>query len=270
MVPHPMKPRESFRVSLKTEDVDAIVFWTKYPASLMPYFDEIKSRGYPFIFLYTLTSYGPLLESNLPPLQDHISMFQELATKFGAERIIWRYDPIILSDQTDESFHLSNFKRLATRLEGFTRRVIISYLDYYGFVMRRLAALEDKGFELWDMKKTSPPMIALSKELARIARRHGMEIQSCAEDRDLTKAGIMPGSCIDGKLLQRIFNRPFPLKKDPGQRKKCLCTISKDIGVYDTCAHQCLYCYAIRNPGLAEQRFKSHNPHAPSLTPSIV
>ena len=268
-MPHPMKPNEVFRVSLKLEDVSAIVFWTKYPKTLLPHLDEMKSRGYRFIFLYTLTPYGPPLEGNLAPLDERVQMFRELSVKIGAERIIWRYDPIVLSNQTDKAFHLANFENLAKLLEGFTRRVIVSFLDYYSFVTRRLADLRKYGFEVLSAEEIPPQASALAEGLCKIALQHGLEIQSCAEERDLRKGGIAPGSCIDGLLLHRLFGDLFPLKKDPGQRKNCLCTISKDIGVYDTCGHQCVYCYATRNLDIAARRCASHNPSAPSLVGDI-
>jgi DNA repair photolyase len=264
-VPHPMKPRESFRVSLNSEDVDAFVFWTKYPKSLLPRLQEIESSGYPFIFLYTLTPYSSPLEKRLPPIENRLQMFKELAVRFGRERVIWRYDPIILSNQTDEAFHVSNFSKLASALKGHTQRVIISFLDYYGFVMRRLSELEKDNFIVYDRDTVAAQAPSLTAKLVKIAGANHMQIQSCAEELDLKETGVASGSCIDGALLQRLFNKPFPQKKDPGQRKKCLCTVSRDIGVYDTCGHQCAYCYAIRNPEVAEQRCKSHHPDTPSL-----
>jgi DNA repair photolyase len=265
VVPHPMKPQVVFRVSLKAEDVDAIVFWTKHPKTLLPHLDEIASRGYRFMFLYTVTPYGPPLETQLPPLEDRIQLFQEVSKRIGANRVVWRYDPIIISNRTDEPFHLDGFEKLSARLEGLTRTVIVSFVDFYGFVTRRLAGLRRYDLEVLSPDETAARAIPLAEGLREIASRYGMEIQSCAEERDLQKAGISPGSCIDGRRLQRLFGGRFPTKKDPGQRKKCLCTISKDIGVYDTCGHQCVYCYATRNLDLAAQRCASHNPSALSL-----
>lgn len=265
LVPHPMNLQTISRVPLRVDDVDAIVFWTKYPKALFPHLPEIASRGYRFIFLYTVTPYAAPLESRLPPLEDRVQMFRELGRKISAERVIWRYDPIILSNQTDETFHLENFAKLAALLEGFTRRVIVSFLDYYPFVTRRLADLRKYDFKVLGADEIVPRALTLAEGLRRIALQHGMDIQSCAEEQDLRKSGVSPGSCIDGLLLHRLFGGRFPVKKDPGQRKKCLCTISKDIGIYDTCGHQCTYCYATRHPDIAAERCTSHDPTAPSL-----
>jgi len=265
VVQHPIRPQTAYRVSLKLEDVDAIVFWTKYPKSIVSHLDEIQSRGYRFIFLYTLTPYGPPLENRLPLLEERLWMFRQLSQRLGAERVVWRYDPIILSNQTDAAFHIEEFERLAAHLEGFTKRVIISFVDYYPFVFRRLTRLKQNGIEVCAAGEIATHAPALAKELCAIAHQHGMEIQSCAEELDLKSAGMRPGGCIDGLLLHKLFGLRIPLKKDPGQRKVCLCTVSKDIGAYDTCGHGCVYCYASRDLAVAAQRCASHDPFAPSL-----
>ncbi|MFH1011804.1 MAG: DUF1848 domain-containing protein [bacterium] len=270
VVQHPMRPQIAYHVSLKVEDVDAIVFWTKYPKSLLPFLDEIESRRYRFLFLYTLTPYGPPLESRLPPLEERLQMFRQLSTKLGAERVLWRYDPIVLSNRTDESYHEQSFGQLASNLAGFTQRVIVSFVDYYPFVARRLANLRTEGLDVCVESEIRAKAIPLAKRLRRIALQYGIEIQSCAEELDMKEAGIAPGSCIDGLLLHRLFAVRAPLKKDPGQRKYCLCTVSKDIGAYDTCGHLCAYCYASRDLSLAARRCAEHDPSAPSLLGHIT
>jgi DNA repair photolyase len=265
IVQHPIRPQTVTRVSLKPEDVDAIVFWTKYPKSVLPHLDEIESRGYRIIFLFTLMSYGPPLENRLSPLEERLDSFRRLSQRLGADRVIWRYDPIIFSNRTDTASHKKEFERLAASLAGFTKRVIISFVDYYPFVFRRLTHLKHDGIEVYSAKETAAHSPALAKELCAIAHQHGVEIQSCAEELDLQGTGVHPGGCIDGFLLHQLFGLRIPLKKDPGQRKVCLCTISKDIGAYDTCGHGCVYCYASRDLAVSAQRCAFHNPSAPSL-----
>jgi DNA repair photolyase len=265
LVQHPIRSQIAYRVSLKPEDVDAIVFWTKYPKSLWPHLDETESRGYRFIFLFTLTPYGSPLESRLPPLEERLEIFRRLSTRLGAEKVVWRYDPIVLSNRTDESFHVREFERIASQLKGFTRRVIISFVDYYPFVARRLAKLREEGLEVFDESALRAGALPLAASLHRIALQHGLEIQSCAEELNLKEAGIAPGSCIDGLLLHQILGVRVALKKDPGQRKSCLCTVSKDIGAYDTCGHLCAYCYACRDLAVAAARCAAHDPSSPSL-----
>jgi len=84
----------------------------------------------------------------------------------------------------------------------------------------------------------------LLAEMARVATANQLEIQSCAEERDFSQIGIPPGACIDGDLLERLFGPGKSWKKDPAQRKHCLCSQSRDIGSYGSCGHGCPYCYA--------------------------
>ena len=43
--------------------------------------------------------------------------------------------------------------------------------------------------------------------------------------------------------------------KDKGQRESCGCIVSKDIGQYDTCNNQCIYCYANSSPRIANSNY---------------
>ena len=55
-------------------------------------------KEYMYYFQFTLTSYGKDIEANVPNKNDiMIPAFRELSNKIGAERVIWRYDPIFLT-----------------------------------------------------------------------------------------------------------------------------------------------------------------------------
>ncbi len=128
---------------------------------------------------------------------------------------------------------------------------------------KRLAALEDQGLQ---PVEPGPEAIALLiRDMVAAAEHHGIELSSCAETRDLRFLGVRPGRCIDADYLSRIFNLHLPQRKDPSQRKTCRCSVSKDIGMYDTCPAGCVYCYATGNPETARRRHREHGPESPSL-----
>jgi len=227
------------------EQAEVFAFWTRDPKAILDNSDELEKRGYGFFVMTTLTSYPAILEPNAPPLDRVIQTMRSLADKITADRVIWRYDPVFLSNITDFGFHRRNFAAIAARLNGKVNKVIISLYDEYSRAEKRLAALEREGV-LGRITDRGPEFKDLICELARIAQREGMEIQSCAEE--LSDLGIKSGACIDGEYLHRIFGfRNSGLKvhtKDPGQRSRCLCVQSVDIGSYGDCPAGCVYCYA--------------------------
>lgn len=264
-VPNPMNPAQVARVSLAPPEVDAIVFWSKNPAPLLPHLDELDARGFRYYFQFTLNAYAPEIEPHVPALDKRLETFRALSRRIGPERVIWRYDPIVISNRTDGVFHRERFAAIAESLGGATERVVVSVVDFYRKTDRRLALLEHQGYRFDRNAAASADTAALLADLAAVARAHHMEIQSCAEDGDLSRSGIAPGRCIDERLINRLWHLNLPYRKDPSQRKLCLCTVSKDIGVGDTCRHGCRYCYATKDHALAEQRSEAHDPVAPML-----
>ena len=232
-------PGPGRRVSLKREDVDAIVFWSRDPRPFMRHLPEIDRLGYPYYFLLTATGYPRLLEPAVPRVEDAVACFRELTARLGRRRIIWRYDPAIFTLATGAGFHEENFSRLAALLSPFAFRVIVSFFDPYAKALRRL---RQAGVDADEASGTPEMQVALLARFAAIAAAAGLEIRSCAEPQ---QAGhVPPGKCIDEGLVNELFGLDLAYRKDPAQRKLCLCQKSVDIGSYGACRHGCLYCYA--------------------------
>jgi len=266
LVPNPMNMKQASRVSLKPKDVDAIVFWTKNPAPMLPYLAELDKLGFRYYFQVAINDYPKVLEPNIPSIDERLQGFLHLTRHVGPSRVIWRYDPIIISNRTPFDFHKDRFSKIATDLHGATRRVVVSVVDFYEKTKRRLLELEkEEGFAFDIEAARSPSMAVLLKELAAIAKKADMEIFTCAEERDFSEVGIPSGRCIDESLLNKIWGLNIKYRKDPTQRKFCLCMVSKDIGVNNTCVHGCPYCYSTSNYTLAERRHKEHDPASPAL-----
>ncbi|HEY3377181.1 MAG TPA: DUF1848 domain-containing protein, partial [Armatimonadota bacterium] len=265
-VVNPFNPRQVSHVSLRPEHVDAIVFWTRNAAPLLPYLAELNGRGYRYYFQYTLTGYNSAIEPNVPEVANVVTTLTQLAAAIGPERICWRYDPILFTNTMPPEYHLEHFAALASALRGLTQHVTVSLFDEYRGAMRRLRELAP-AVQLLEIPETSERFAHCMRTLASIAEAQGMAISSCAETVDLRPYGIMPGQCIDGAYLRRVFGIEVATAKDPNQRAACGCVASKDIGAYDTCLHGCRYCYATHRDGLAAARHAAHGVESPALLP---
>ncbi|MEI6614207.1 MAG: DUF1848 domain-containing protein [Chrysiogenales bacterium] len=239
VVKNPFRPAQAKTVSLKKQDVDAFVFWSRDPRPFLEHLPEIDRDGYPYYFLITVTGYPRLLESLTPLPEEAVLFFKELAGRIGRRRVIWRYDPVIFSDQTDFNFHVHTFSRLANLFAQFTSRVIVSFFDPYPKALRML---QKAGIQAGTAAGTPEQQLGLLERFAGIVTASGLEIQSCAEAASGTS--VRSGKCIDEGLLNELFGLGLSYRKDPAQRKLCLCQQSVDIGSYGTCRHGCLYCYA--------------------------
>ena len=239
LVPNPYNPRQMSRVSLVPAEVDAIVFWTRNPRPLLPHLRELDDRGYRSYFQFTILGYPRALDPRSPSLAASVAVFQRLAEQVGPERIVWRYDPIVFTGLTPPAYHEEQYGRLAALLRGYSRRSVVSLVDLYRKTRRRLDLLAGTPaqFQTWD----SATCHALLSRLDEIARVNGFEIKSCAEEEDWTAQGIRPGKCVDPQLLGRVFGLTLKGDKDPRQRPACGCTVSRDIGIYDTCPLGCAW-----------------------------
>jgi DNA repair photolyase len=265
---NPFNSKQVSGFSLKPEDVDAICFWTKNPKPLIKHLDELDERGINYYFQFTLNPYDKTFEPKVPTSDERIATIKELAGRIGAERVVWRYDPVILSSITPVTWHLEQMERIARQLKGSTRRLVFSFYDFYGKGQGRLnKALTGTGIELEDITASEhqSALELVATGFKDIARRHRLQISSCSEEVDLTPIGIPHGACIDGNLIKELFGVRTTASKDKNQRESCGCVESADMGIYNTCQFGCGYCYANFNEGMIENNCRKHFPDSPSL-----
>ncbi len=258
LVRNPFNANRFQRVSLAVKDVDALVFWTRNPGKLIPHLQELDCLGYRYYFQYTITGYPKVIEKSGPDLNQAISMFIKLSDLLGPQRVLWRYDPILVSNITTIEQHLKQFAAIASALRGRTQLVTISFAEFYKKTLKNLRHVN--ALSVTDITGDPERMRELVSNLARIAEHNDMEMRTCAVEADLRGSVILPGKCIDELRLKEIFGTAYPNKKDNGQRSGCNCVKSIDIGQYTTCLHGCLYCYATTSHRQAAANRARHDP----------
>lgn len=255
LVRNPINPRQVSRIDLSPETVDGIVFWSKNPAPLLRRLDDL--RDYSFYVQFTINPYGRDLEGNLPEEEHLFATFEALAEAIGPERVVWRYSPVIVNAAYSEAFHLDSFAEYARRLNGLTCKCNLAFLDIYAKIRRSMRALGISDMPEDIKKRMASLMFA-------IAKAEGITLGACG-NLDLAAAGVPPARCVDAALLEALGGKPVRYRKDPGQRSDCYCTLSADIGSYNTCPHECAYCYANYSPKTARKRLAAHDPASPML-----
>lgn len=188
-VRNPMNQHQISRILLSPDVVDCIVFWTKNPANMM---EKLKYlHNYAYYFQFTLTGYGKDVEPNLPNKRGElIPIFKRLSEKIGKEKVIWRYDPILISRRYTMNYHLKAFEEIAGNLADYTEKVVISFIDLYSKTQRNTRELDIR-------RMTNEEIMGMAGQMAQIASKYHLTIESCAEQINLQEVGIRHGSCID-------------------------------------------------------------------------
>ncbi len=261
-VRNPMNAHQISRIDLSSDVVDCIVFWTKNPANMIEKLEHLKN--YVYYFQFTLTGYGKDVEPNLPDKREElIPTFKRLSQKIGKEKVIWRYDPILISRRYTTDYHLKAFEEIASNLADYTEKVIISFVDFYSKTQRNAREIDIR-------QMTNEEMISLAGEMAQIASKYNLIIETCAEQINLQEAGIQHGSCIDKKLIERILGCKLIVEKDKNQREECGCFESVEVGAYNTCLNGCKYCYANFNDNKVKDNVKLYDRDSALLCGNIT
>jgi len=278
------------------QDTSFIVFWSKNPRPLLNHFDYLKERNIGCYIQYTLNDYeSEGLERGVPILSERIDTFKQLVDKLGKGRVIWRFDPLILTDDISIDTLLSKIERIGDQLQGYTEKLVFSYADILSY--RKVKANLEKGnipYHEW----IESQMLEFAERLAKLNKKWGYTLATCGEKVDLQQFGIGHNHCVDDALIIRFAYenkvlmdflkvKVFPMpssdlfgntealpsdaiilpnntyathgdNRDKGQRLFCGCIVSKDIGEYNTCPHLCEYCYANSSKEIAMRNWKKH------------
>lgn len=253
---NPMNPHQISRIQMNPENMDGIVFWSKNPEPMLSHLSELNS--FPYYIQYTCNAYGQDTEPGLPSLARRLDTFFRLSEALGAKRVIWRYDPVFLSRKYSVQWYLEQFEQLAEKLEGITEQCVFSFLDYYRNTGKRMETLGLRSLNKEEMN-------ILAAGFSAFAEKRGMRLCTCAERLDLSAYRISHGKCVDSRLLEEISGRKAAAGKDRNQRPECGCDASVDIGVYRTCSHGCLYCYASGSRKTLEANLSRYRENSPVL-----
>ena len=288
-------PFNGVRSFVSYEKCRFIVFWSKNPKPLLGHLDELKDRNIGCYIQYTLNDYEKEgLEKGVPPLEERIDTFKRLVDQLGKGRVIWRFDPMILTDQIVLDDLLRKVENIGDRLQGYTEKLVFSYADIASYKKVRSNLEKSRiSYREW----TEPQMEEFARRLSELNRKWHYLLATCGEKIDIGQYGIRHNRCVDDELMIRFAHHdkalmdflgveiktvenslfgtePVPasairlsetqyaLKKrdnrDKGQRQFCGCILSKDIGEYNTCPHLCEYCYANASKEVAMRNWKEH------------
>ena len=229
------------------KDVDAILFCTKNP---LPILDSIKRIDKPILFHVTLTPYKEDIEPNVISKKDVIEGIKKLSSLLGVDRVVVRYDPILLNNKYDVTYHKKAFEKVCKLLDGYVKKIIVSFIDDCKNVRNHTNDLRLRKFTDDDYRE-----IGLS--FSKSASLHGMSVQTCFEEHDLVQYGFVRGECMSHELAYQLTGKAY---SDWKARKEnlCHCVQMVDMGAYNSCKHLCKYCYANFNENEINKNISNH------------
>jgi DNA repair photolyase len=291
--------RKSDPIYISFQEARLFVFWTKNPEPLMEYLPFIDTLGLNYYFHYTLNDYVKEgFERNIPALEHRIKTFIRLSEMIGKERVILRFDPLLLVGDLTVNRLLLRISNIGNQLVTHTNKLVFSFADIlrYRNVQNNLNREYPhcNGSYHYPAEFEHKQKIALAEGIEKLFSEWvkinpDFKVATCAEDIELENYQISHNKCIDNDLILKIFandaklmdrlgvstnNLPLfreevtgkrPGLKDKGQRKACGCIISKDIGSYNTCSHLCAYCYANSSPAAVRKNLQKLSTDSESI-----
>lgn len=265
---------------VSTKSARCVVFWTKNPKPFMKHLDWCDKNIPNYYFQFSLNDYDKeKYEAKVPSVQSRINTFKELSQRLGKTRVVWRYDPLILTSDISIDELIKRIKNIGDEIHTYTAKLVFSFVDIS--IYKKVQS---------NLNKENVPYIEWSKELMNefasklheLNKSWNLQLGTCSEKIDLEKYAIVHNKCIDDDLMIDLFSDDKGLMdflgveihggglfgdgeviktrnlKDKGQREDCGCIMSKDIGAYNTCPHECNYCYANTSKEIAMRNYQRY------------
>jgi len=255
LVRNPYYPQQVIRYRLSPELVDCLAFCTKNPLPMLERLSEISA--FKQFWFVTITPYSRDIEPHVPDQAQVIEAFKRLSDAVGIQAVGWRYDPIFISEKYSLDYHLDSFSQMAASLRGYTDHAVISFIDLYQKTRRNF-----RGVQV----VTNAERATIGRAFAAITRQNGMTLRTCMEGTALEKFGVDCSGCMTQAVLERAIGTSLKVPKNRHtSREGCDCLLGSDIGVYNSCGHGCLYCYANYDDQTVMHNMANHDPKSPYL-----
>lgn len=254
LVRNPYYPTQITRYRLSPDVIDVMVFCTKNP---QPMLDRLSLlSAFDTFWFVTITPYGAEIEPLVPPKEQVIASFRQLAAAVGSSRISWRYDPVFITDTYSVACHIEQFRQMAEALSGYTTQCVVSFIDLYEKTKRNFRGIRSV---------TSGEQEVLIEAFSQIARGNGLQIHLCCENKSLVRENVDADGCMSKAVFEKALGCRLDVPKRKAARSECSCLLGADIGAYNTCGHGCLYCYANYDKETVAKNRKLHNASSPLL-----
>jgi len=252
---NPFARENVYKLSLKPEDVDCLLFCSKNYQPILKHIGDIDEK-YNILCNYTITAYGKDIEPKVPSINQSIKTLKQLSDIVGSNKILWRYDPILLTEKYTIEKHLETFEYIAEKISPLVYRCIFSFVDMYKKVEENMPEI---------IPLTEEDKVKLLKGIGEISKRYNLYTQSCATNESYEKYNIHAAGCTTREILEQAHNVVYKNVKGTGIRENCHCIPSRDIGAYNSCLSECKYCYANRKPDIPKKVIKLHDEKSPLL-----
>lgn len=250
---NPFHPDVVNRIDLNPKTIDVVEFCSKNYRPILSRLHEITER-FNCHFHYTITAYDKDIEPNVPGIDESIETLRDLSAQVGKEKIIWRYDPVLLTGKYTIERHFATFDYMAGRIAPYVSRCVFSFVVWY------------KKLHLPELQPISGQQKELiAKGLGEMAAKRHLYIQTCGTKESYEQYGIHHSGCMTRAVYEHSLGLHFKKVAERGNRPGCRCMESRGLGDYNTCLNGCRYCYANYDHEKARENYRLHDPESPLM-----